>query len=108
MTLTLTIKQLSYETNLAIKTIRTTLVRNPAALPPRLVIPGQKKLLWLRSDVEDFYGKQKRMSGSNPDFSTKQIQQVEVPEPQPLERKRKPGAPTKVERLAKLQEQNKE
>lgn len=70
MTLTLDINQLSQEINLAIKTIRTTLVRNPTALPPRLVIPGQKRLLWLRSDVEKFYESQVRAHGSNQNFTT--------------------------------------
>lgn len=95
MTLTLTIKQLSLEINLAIKTIRTTLVRNPKALPPRLVIAGQKKLLWLRSDVENFYQQQARAHGSNPDFSTKQKQ----PELQHQECEVKRGRPTKAEQI---------
>lgn len=95
MAMTLSIKQLSQEINLAIKTIRTTLVRNPAALPPRLVIPGQKKLLWLRSDVEDFYQRQVRAHGSNPDYSTKKTRQ----EPKPTERKR--GRPSKAEQVSR-------
>ena len=97
MTLTLNIKQLSLEINLAIKTIRTTLVRNPTAIPPRLLIPGQKKLLWLRTDVENFYSGQLRAHGSNPDFSTKPKQPEQTL--QGLESKR--GRPTKAEQLAK-------
>ena len=99
MTLTLTIKQLSIEINLAIKTIRSTMVRNPFALPPRLVIPGQKKLLWLRSDVEEFYMRQKRDHGSNPAFSTAipiQQQEQSFPITGP-----KRGRPTKAQQLAK-------
>jgi hypothetical protein len=104
MTLTLTIKQLSLEINLAIKTIRTTLVRNPKALPPRLVIAGQKKLLWLRSDVVDFYQCQTRTHGSNPDFSTKQKPPVQLqPKQEP-----KRGRPTKVDQLAKQLAKNNE
>jgi hypothetical protein len=103
MTITLNITQLSHEINLAIKTIRTTLVRNPTALPPRLLIAGQKKLLWLRTDVENFYGGQLRVFGSNPDFSTKAKQSVQTPQkPEPRR-----GRPTKVEQLAKQSAKNK-
>jgi hypothetical protein len=51
LSITVDIKQLSQEIHLAVKTIRSTLVNNPTALPPRLIICGQKKLLWLRDDV---------------------------------------------------------
>lgn len=98
LTLTLTIQQLSQEINLAIKTIRSTLVRNPMALPPRLVIPGQKKLLWLRGDVEEFYGRQARGYGSNPAFSTAQ---ATAEEPAAKSTEKKVGRPTKAEQVAR-------
>lgn len=98
MTITLCIDDLSREIHLAVKTIRSTLVNNPKALPPRLVIPGQKRLLWLREDVENFYRGQIKGHGSNPDYSTKQ------PEPavedKPTIKKR--GRPTKAEQMARF------
>ena len=99
-TLTLSIKQLSSEINLAIKTIRTTLVRNPHALPPRLLIQGQKRLLWLRSDVEKFYESQVRAHGSNPDFTTQkqQLLQNTVDKVDTIKR----GRPTKSEQMARI------
>lgn len=101
MTLILNINQLSKEVNLAVKTIRTTLVRNPQALPPRLLIEGQKKLLWLRSDVEKFYESQVRAHGSNPNFTT-----LKAKLPTVLVqgiRKRKPGRPTKAEQIERIE-----
>lgn len=98
VTITLNIQQLSIETNLSIKTIRTTLVRNPGALPPRLLISGQKKLLWLREDVENFYKSQVRKHGSNPCFSVQAKSNLDTdylirPE------KRKRGRPRKVNKI---------
>lgn len=95
MGMILNIQQLSQEINLAVKTIRSTLVRNPGALPPRLVIPGQKRLLWLRTDVVKFYESQVRVHGSNPDFAAAK---VAPPPPKPEEKKR--GRPTKAEQVA--------
>lgn len=100
-TLTLSIKQLSSEINLAIKTIRTTLVRNPHALPPRLLINGQKRLLWLRSDVEKFYESQVRAHGSNPDFTT-QKQKSPQDTCDKID-KIKRGRPTKSEQMARME-----
>lgn len=99
MTLTLDINQLSQEINLAIKTIRTTLVRNPTALPPRLVIPGQKRLLWLRSDVEKFYESQVRAHGSNQNFTTNKTKLPK--EILCTAEKFKPGRPTKALQIAR-------
>lgn len=100
MTLTLDIKQLSQEINLAVKTIRTTLVRNPSALPPRLVIPGQKRLLWLRSDVERFYESQVRAHGSNQNFTT---QKRKLPQEMFCKAEKiKPGRPTKALQIARM------
>lgn len=97
MTLTLDINQLSKEINLAIRTIRTTLVRNPTALPPRLVIPGQKRLLWLRSDVERFYESQVRVHGSNRNFTTNKKKLPE--EIFCSAEKTKRGRPTKTQQI---------
>jgi hypothetical protein len=99
MSLTLTIQQLSEQTNLKVKTIRSTLVRNPQALPPRLLIPGQRKLLWLATDVEDFYRAQKRAHGSSPSQPSikvveQSIQAIDI-------HAKKRGRPTKVELLLK-------
>ena len=35
----------------AVSTIKVDARRKPESLPPRLVIPGSKKVLWLESDV---------------------------------------------------------
>src|ERR1017187_4092101 len=98
--ITLDIKQLSEEIHLAVKTIRSTLVNNPEALPPRLIIPGQKSLRWLRSDVIQHYSSQKRSHGSNPEFSARQQDQAKV-EIAETETKKKRGAPRMAERIAK-------
>ena len=95
MTLTLTINQLSNEINLAVKTIRSRLVRNPESLPPRLEIDGQKKLLWLWTDVQDFYLRQKRVHGTNPAFSNKKIQNEHADQMLPPKR----GRPTKASQI---------
>jgi predicted DNA-binding transcriptional regulator AlpA len=34
-----------------VPTIKNDLYRKPASLPPRIVMPGSKKLVWLESDV---------------------------------------------------------
>lgn len=98
-TLTLDINQLSSEIHLAVKTIRTTLVRNPTALPPRLLIPGSKRLIWLRTDIVEWYGKQTRSQGSNPEFAAAP-RTASLPETQ-IPKKRKPGRPTKFEQLSR-------
>lgn len=102
MTITLCINDLSKEIHLAVKTIRSTLVNNPTALPPRLVIPGQKRLLWLREDVENFYRGQIKGHGSNPDYSTKQPNSTAVAKPSIKKR----GRPTKAEQMARSEELN--
>ena len=35
----------------AVGTIKADINRKPSSLPPRIVIPGSKKLVWLESDV---------------------------------------------------------
>lgn len=104
MTITLDITGLSREIHLAIKTIRSTLVNNPAALPPRLVIPGQKRLLWLREDVENFYRGQVKGHGSNPAFSTAQL--AVEPAANAKSTEKKVGRPTKAEQVARQAENN--
>lgn len=104
MTITLDIRQLSIEINLSEKTIRSTLTKNPRALPPRLLIPGQKRLLWLRSDVEKFYEDQVRAHGSNPAFSAV-LKTKLIPTPNTIDARRKPGRPTKAEYVAARQKE---
>lgn len=38
-------------------TIKSDVRRRPETLPPRLKIPGSKKLLWLESDVHEWLAK---------------------------------------------------
>lgn len=90
----LDINQLSTEIHLSVKTIRTILTRKPESLPARLIIPGQKKLLWLREDVVSFYRAQTRVQGVNPAFKPL----IKIPD----NIKNRRGAPTNVEKLQKL------
>ena len=41
----------------AVPTIKNDLYRKPNSLPPRIVMPGSKKLVWLESDVIDWMEK---------------------------------------------------
>jgi hypothetical protein len=41
----------------SLETIKVDARRKPESLPPRLVIPGSKKLLWLKSDVHAWIAK---------------------------------------------------
>lgn len=91
--LMLDINQLSTEIHLSVKTIRTILTRKPESLPPRLIIPGQKKLLWLREDMVSFYRAQTRVQGVNPAFKPAKKEEAKVS---------RRGAPTMAERLAKV------
>ena len=86
------------------------MVNNPASLPPRLIIEGQKGLRWLRSDVIAFYDKQKRSHGSNPEFSTLHQNQAKVKTHAnvgPFATKKKRGRPTRAEQFARLQAKEK-
>lgn len=40
-----------------VATIKSDVNRRPDTLPPRLRIPGSKKLLWLESDVQEWLAK---------------------------------------------------
>jgi predicted DNA-binding transcriptional regulator AlpA len=51
---TLTPEDLSPLLGRAVSTIKTDARRKPESLPPRLRIPGSKKLLWLESDVVEW------------------------------------------------------
>ncbi len=44
-------KELGQLLGRATTTIRTDVSRKPQSLPPRLIIPGSSRLLWLESDV---------------------------------------------------------
>lgn len=48
---TLGVEELSVLLRRAVDTIRSDARRRPDTLPPRIVIPGTSKLLWLEEDV---------------------------------------------------------
>jgi hypothetical protein len=48
---TLGVEELSVLLRRAVDTIRSDARRRPDTLPPRVVIPGTSKLLWLEEDV---------------------------------------------------------
>jgi hypothetical protein len=48
---TLGVEELSVLLRRAVDTIRSDARRRPETLPPRIVIPGTSKLLWLEEDV---------------------------------------------------------
>lgn len=41
----------------AVSTIKADVCRRPESLPPRLLIPGSKQLLWLEQDVVEWIQK---------------------------------------------------
>jgi len=49
---TLTIKDLAGLLNRSPATIATEVTKSPHKLPPRLQLPGSRRVLWLQSDVE--------------------------------------------------------
>lgn len=51
---TLGVKQISELLHKSPDSIYSDVGRNPNSLPPRLVIPGSAKLLWLESDVQEW------------------------------------------------------
>ena len=51
---TITIQQLAEILNRSPSTIATEVSKSPHKLPPRLKLPGSRKVLWLKSDVEDW------------------------------------------------------
>jgi hypothetical protein len=48
---TIGVEELSVLLRRAVDTIRSDARRRPETLPPRIVIPGTSKLLWLEEDV---------------------------------------------------------
>ena len=62
---TLTIKQLAGILNRSPATIATEVSKAPHKLPPRLRLPGSRKVLWLRSDVEEWINEYRNEKGSN-------------------------------------------
>lgn len=48
---TLGVDELSALIFRAVPTIKTDIYRKPTSLPPRIVMPGSKKLVWLEADV---------------------------------------------------------
>lgn len=48
---TIGVIELSTLIHRAVPTIKSDINRKPESLPPRIVIPGSKKLVWLESDV---------------------------------------------------------
>ena len=54
---TLTIYQLAKILNKSPATIATEVSKNPDKLPPRLRLPGSRRVLWLKTDVEDWINK---------------------------------------------------
>lgn len=75
-------------------TVKKFLVEKPKALPPRLIIEGQRKVLWLGTDVAEWLNSRERCQGTNPAFRS--------PPVQPGETRRRPGRPknAEVRRLA--------
>ena len=51
---TLTIKDLAGILNRSPATIATEVTKFPHKLPPRLNLPGSRRVLWLQSDVEEW------------------------------------------------------
>lgn len=51
---TMGVEELSVLLRRAVDTIRSDARRRPDTLPPRIVIPGTSKLLWLEEDVANW------------------------------------------------------
>lgn len=48
---TIGVEELATMIRRAVPSIKSDLIRKPESLPPRVKMPGSKKLLWLKSDV---------------------------------------------------------
>lgn len=48
---TIGVNELAAMIHRAVPSIKSDLIRKPESLPPRVKMPGSKKLLWLKSDV---------------------------------------------------------
>lgn len=88
--LTMTLEELAATLGKTVSTIRTQLVRVPAMLPPPVRIPGTRRLLWRRRDVEAF------LNGCPATFQPAPLFE---PVPKPAE-KRGRGRPPKIPRPA--------
>ena len=53
----LDVKELSLKIRKTVRTIQVDVTRRPETLPPRLIIPGGRKLLWLDTDVDKWLEK---------------------------------------------------
>jgi len=51
---TMGVEELSVLLRRAVDTIRSDARRRPETLPPRIIIPGTSKLLWLEEDVDNW------------------------------------------------------
>lgn len=54
---TLTVEDLAPLLHRSVETLRRDVNRRPESLPPRLRIPGSKRLLWLEQDVAEWLRK---------------------------------------------------
>lgn len=54
---TLGVQELAALIHRAVPTIKSDVNRKPDSLPPRVLIPGSKKLVWLESDVAEWLRK---------------------------------------------------
>ena len=69
---TLTIHDLSAVLHKSPGSIYNDLTRNPQSIPPRIVIPGSIRLLWLRDDVEAWLKSHRvQLDADEPDPSTR-------------------------------------
>ena len=57
----------------AVPTIKSDLIRKPESLPPRILIPGSKKLVWLEADVLSWLEKHREVPKSQPRFLRRRI-----------------------------------
>ncbi len=60
----LTLEQLAQLLARSPETIRKDLTRNPAAVPPRVRIPGGRHLRWCLADVEDWLSQHREVRDS--------------------------------------------
>lgn len=51
---TLTVEDLAALLQRSVATVRSDVSRRPHTLPPRLVVPGTKGVMWLEADVRDW------------------------------------------------------
>jgi predicted DNA-binding transcriptional regulator AlpA len=54
---TLTIEDLAFILNRSPATIATEITKTPEKLPPRIRLPGSRRVLWLKEDVDEWLNK---------------------------------------------------